>query len=305
MKSAVLTLVAVWSFTILNAQVSGDSLATQDSLNPSSDSSDVEVVITPKKGQDSTIVRVAGMKIIVLSDEESKKSNEIIVDGIVITDSTENKKKSKEYDNVSHWAGVRIGVNGYLNNNGLPLAVGDQHLELDYGRSVSWDLNLLEKDFNIYKQHVELVTGLGLHFANYTFKSQYATLQNTDPFTYAIDSANLLTKNKLKATYITAPLMLGFSTHKDENKAFRIAAGAQVSWRIGSRLKQEFVANGETYKPKVRSDFDLNPFLFHAIAAVGYGPVNVFASYGLNPLFQAGKTTTELTPFDVGLQLMF
>jgi len=207
---------------------------------------------------------------------------------------------------VSHWAGIRIGVNGYTNGDkGLPLVGLDRNLELDYGRSVSWGLNLFEKDFRLYKQHVELVTGLGMHFANYTFTSQYVTLNNTKPFSYTTDSTVSLSKNKLKATYITAPLMLGFSTSKDEDKAVRFAVGGQVSWRIASRLKQEYTAGGETFKPRVRSDYNLNPFLFHAIASVGYGPINIYANYGLNPLFKSNQTANDLMPFDVGVQLMF
>ncbi|MEX2596522.1 MAG: outer membrane beta-barrel protein [Salibacteraceae bacterium] len=266
----------------------------------SADSSDVEVVITPKKDQDSTIVKVAGMKIIVLSD--NKKSETLIIDE---EEGDTTKVDDDDDDPVSHWAGIRIGVNGFLHNNGLPLPTQDQPLELNYGKSVSWDINLFEKDFMLYKQHIELVTGLGMHFANYTFKSEYTTLVNTDPFSYAVDSTKVLTKNKLKATYITAPLMLGFSTHKDENKAFRFAFGGQVSWRIGSRLKQEYSENGSVFKPRIKSDFDLTPFLFHGVASIGYGPMNVYASYGLNPLFESGKTTADLIPFDIGLQLMF
>lgn len=295
MRQLILTsaLIIMISLSALSQDTKKDSIAK--------DSADVEVVITPKKNQDTTIVRVAGMKIIVLNDDNNK---EIVIDEEVDNDDDKDDEEDED-KNVSHWAGIRIGVNGFLHNNGLPLPPQDQNLELNYGRSVSWDLNLFEHDFKLYKQHVALVTGLGLHFANYTFKSQYATLVNTDPFSYSVDSTRILTKNKLKATYITAPLMLGFSTHKDEDEAFRLAFGGQVSWRVGSRLKQEYSMNGETFKPRVRSDFDLTPFLFHATASVGYGPVNVYAKYGLNPLFSSGKTTSDLTPFDVGIQLMF
>jgi hypothetical protein len=260
------------------------------------------VVITPKKGQDSTIVKVAGMKIIVLNDNNGHNET-IIVDKEQDDEDDDNSDKHDD-DNVSHWAGVRIGVNGYLYNDGLPIPTSHDFLELDYAKSISVDVNLLEKDFRLYKQHVELVTGLGLHFANYNFKNKYTTLSNTDPLTAIADSKRILDKNKLKATYITAPLMLGFSTHKDESKAVRFAAGAQISWRIGSKLKQEYSQGGLTYKPKYKSDYDLNPFLFHAVASVGYGPVSVFATYGLNTLFESNKTLA-VTPFDVGLQLMF
>jgi len=41
------------------------------------------------------------------------------------------------------------------------------------------------------------VTGLGLHFANYAFKSKVTTLNNTDPLTAYTDSNKVLEKNKL------------------------------------------------------------------------------------------------------------
>lgn len=284
--------------TLLSMSAAGQNEVATDTAKTDS----MEVVITTKKGQDSTIVKVAGMKIIVLSDDDSETET-VIVDREVDGDTTIKIDDDKP-DHVHHWAGIRLGVNGYFNNNSLAMPAGYDFLELDYARSISVDLNLLEKDFNLYKQHVELVTGLGLHFANYNFKSKYGTLMNTDPLSVSIDSTRAFEKNKLKAVYLTAPLMLGFSTHKVQKKAIRFAAGGQVSWRMGSKLKQQYDSAGETHKPKIKSDFDLNPFLFHAIAAVGYGPVNVFASYGLNPLFEDSKTIA-LTPFDVGLQLMF
>jgi hypothetical protein len=278
-------------------EVAGETpTATEDS---------VEVVITPKKGQDSTIVKVAGMKIIVLND--NKNISEIIIDEEVDGENAGSNDDDDDDndDKVSHWAGIRLGVNGYVTSAGTPeIPSVVSFLELDYAKSVSWDLNLLEKDFRLYKNNVELVTGLGLHFANYAFKSKVTTLNNTDPLTAYADSNKVLEKNKLKVTYLTAPLMIGFSTNQDEDKAFRLAVGGQVSWRIGSRLKQRYSIQGETYKPKIKSDYDLNPLLIHATASVGYGPVNIYANYGLNNLFEKNKTI-DLTPFDVGVQFMF
>jgi hypothetical protein len=298
-------LLTILSIILFTAQVgvaqeeATKSDSTKTAQTKKSDS--VEVVITPKRGQDSTIVKVAGMKIIVLNDDKNEPGK-IIVDSEVDNDTV--YYKDKHGDNVTHWAGIRIGVNGYMTDKGLPIPTTHEFLELDYGRSVSVDVNLLEKDFRLYKQHIELVTGLGMHFANYTFENKYTTLVNTDPLGATVDSTILLDKNRLRATYITAPLLLGFSTHKDENKAFRLAFGGQVSWKIASKLKQQYNLGGQTFKPRIKSDYDLNPFLFHAVATAGFGPVNIYANYGLNELFENKKTLT-LTPFDVGVQLMF
>lgn len=75
---------------------------------------------------------------------------------------------------------------------------------------------------------------------------------------------------------------------KDEDKAFRFAAGGEVAWRINSKLKQEYTRYGNKNPLKYRGDFDLKPFLFSAVASMGYGPLNDYAKYGLNPLFQSG-----------------
>ncbi|GAB4376099.1 MAG: hypothetical protein Kow0075_02950 [Salibacteraceae bacterium] len=291
---------------LLTAGIALSSMVSAQNQTPDSTANDtIDVVITPKRGQDSTIVQLGKMRIIVLNDK-SGNSN-VIVDteaGSLDGNNENSETQDQSGDDISHWAGIRFGVNGYLVNNGLPIPASHDFLELDYGSSVVLDLNLFEQDFGIYKQYIEIVTGVGFRFATYSFKSPYTTLLNTEPLSAAVDSSMLLTRNKLKATYVTLPLLLGFSTHKDESKAFRLAGGVTASWRVGSRLKQRYSFAGETYKPVIRSNFDLNPFLFHAMASIGYGNFSLVCSYGLNTLFEKGKTI-PLRPVDLGLQLMF
>lgn len=289
-------------FFLSTAIASSLSAAAQTPAD-STDSDTIEVVITPESGQDSTIVQLGKMKIIVLENTD-KGTDQIIIDREQPDTLEASSECEDDDDKVSHWAGIRVGVNGYLVNDALPIPATHDFLELDYAKSIAVDLNLFEHDFRLYKNNVELVTGLGLKLSSYAFRAPHSTLTNADPLTVIIDSSTTYSKNKLKATYVTAPLMLGFSTNQDEDKAIRFAFGGQVGWRIASKLKQRFYASGETVTPKVRSDFDLNPFLFSAVATAGYGPLNVFAGYGLNTLFESGKTIA-LTPFDVGLQLMF
>ncbi len=309
----IITLATIFSIMLWNGAFAQEEVetvveetTTEETAEPMAESNDsVEVFISPKKGQDTTIVRVGGMKIIVLDDSENqdnKDDDEFVID-IVEEDSTSSKKKRKS-EPVHHWAGFRMGVDGYLSDNSLPLPASADFLELDYARSIGYSLNFFEKDFRLVGSYVELVTGLGFNMTNYTFQSDYATLQTTNPVTAIIDSSRVLERNRLKVYYLTAPLMLGFSTSEDQSKAFRLAAGGQIGWRIGSRLKQKYVQNGETVKPKVRSDYNLNPFTFSAIASVGYGPVNLYATYGLNTLFEDGKGP-EVYPFNAGVQLMF
>ena len=85
---------------------------------PTATEDSVEVVITAKKGQDSTIVKVAGMKIIVLND--NKNISEVIIDEEVDGENAGSKDDDDSDDKVSHWAGIRLGVNGYVTSAGTP-----------------------------------------------------------------------------------------------------------------------------------------------------------------------------------------
>ena len=88
----------------------------QDTNAPAADTGDVEVVISPKDGQDSTIVSIAGMKIIVLNDRGKER---VIVDGEEIDlgedgeweDGDDDDDDKDKKDKINHWSGIGIGVN--------------------------------------------------------------------------------------------------------------------------------------------------------------------------------------------------
>lgn len=269
----------------------------------------VEVVITPKAGQDTTLLRIGGMKIIVLNSDNKGAKQEVIIDRDVTpegdtlgeTDETHINKQGK----IQHWAGFGLGVDGMLSpSNSLNLPATAAFLEQDYGRSIGFTLNPFELDLRLYKQHIELVTGLGLQMSNYTFRSNYETLAVTDRLTSITDSTRSLEKNRLKAWYLNLPVMIGFCPSKSRSKSVHFAMGGVVGYRFASSLKQKYELGGETFKPKKKSDFYLNPFRFSAIASIGYGSTSLYAMYGLNPLFDKSKAP-EVYPFTAGLQIMF
>jgi hypothetical protein len=56
-------------------------------------------------------------------------------------------------------------------------------------------------------------------------------------------------------------------------------------------------------KLKSPGDYAMDDFRFAATARVGYGWVNLFANYDLNPLFEDGRGP-ELYPYSVGVKLI-
>ena len=86
---------------------------------------------------------------------------------------TIKKHNTIDADDFKHWHGFSMGVNGYLNyNNSLTLDKQYNYMDLNYARSFNFQLNLIERQFNIYKNNVKIVTGFGIDFHSYSFNNK-------------------------------------------------------------------------------------------------------------------------------------
>lgn len=215
-----------------------------------------------------------------------------------------NKKDSIENysSNFKNWSGIELGVNGFLDyKNRLNTPDSGAFLELDYAKSFQFGLNLLEKDFHIYKNYINLVTGLGFDFNHYAFKNN-VTLNADTSFLSASKDPVEYKKNKLNVTYLKVPLMLEINTSKNSENNFHIAGGIEFAYRIHSVTKQKYDLKDKHYSGKQRDDYNLAPFLYSAVARIGYNNFSVFANYGLNRLFTKDKGP-QAYPFTVGLTI--
>jgi hypothetical protein len=230
---------------------------------------------------------------------------------MIIDDETKPEKKYSYKDSVrnhnnkyKHWNGWEIGVNGFMDyKNSLDVPVGATFLELDYSKSLQFGLNLMEKDFHIYKNYINLVTGLGFDFNHYAFKNNISLMGDTT-YLWATNDNVKYKKNKLNVSYLKAPLLLEINTSKNPDKNFHIAGGIEFAYRIHSVAKQKFEANDKHIKVKQRDDFNLEPFRYSAVARIGYKNVTIFANYGLNRLFQKNKGP-QVYPFSIGATFAF
>lgn len=233
---------------------------------------------------------------------------------IIIGDGTEEDeedkiagKKDSLYDRneaFKHWTGFELGVNGILDyKNSLDVPLGSEFLELNYPKSIHFGLNLFEKNFHIYKNYINLVTGFGFDFKHYALKNN-VTLNSDTSYLAASNDLIKYTKNSLNVSYIKVPLMLEFNTSNNPKNNLHIAAGAEFEYRIHSVLKQKYELNDQHNKIKQRDDFNLAPFLYTATARIGYNNVTVFANYGLNRLFKKDKGP-QVYPFTAGINFNF
>ena len=240
-------------------------------------------------GNDTTKLRLKNMKIWVIEDNDSLKKDSFSI---------------VQHHKPKVWAGLDLGVNGYLNsNNKFDLPANYKYLDLDYGRSRTFSINFAEKDFTLYKEYIQLVTGLGIEWNNYRFSNNTRIFNDSDKITGYIDTIRY-SNSKLRVTYLNLPILLNFNSSSESSNAFHFAAGIIFGYNIGSMTKVIFENNGKTNKDKQHGDYNASVFRYGLTARVGFGDIRLFGTYQLTQLFQKDKGP-ELYPFSAGLSWIF
>lgn len=217
-------------------------------------------------------------------------------------------KKSRKFR--GNWTGLEFGVNGYLTPDySMALPDAYDYLALDYPKSINFNWNIFQQSVRIIGNKVGLVTGLGFSWYNFKFDSKNTVLLTDSSFLTGYkdtDPNKSYIKSKLTASYVTVPLLLEFQTNsKHKSNSFHLSAGVIGGIRLGSHTKQVYTVNGSgEFKPKVKDNFYLQPFKADATARLGWGPLNLYATYSLIEMFNPGEGP-ELYPFTVGFVIPF
>jgi hypothetical protein len=240
---------------------------------------------------DTTHLRIAGHDITISDDDDDERSS--------------REKKSND-DDFETWAGIDLGVCGYLSGeNSVTLPQGFESMELNYGKSYVFGWNLWQKNIHVYRNNVNIVTGIGLTWYHYNFKKPVTLLPDQAFATFRTDTLNYR-KNRLNTCYVNVPLMLEFNTNNnDADHSFHIGAGMMVGYNVfNNKIKQKYELDGRTYKNTIKNNYNVNPFRFDAVARIGFGDYTIFGSYNLTTLFENGKGP-RVYPFTAGLHLDF
>lgn len=269
-------------------EVSAEGSSSSQIIKIASDESQKKVT-----GKDSSSTSFNwGNKKVIIMDNESK------IDSI-----EQARERNQQF---RHWNGLFFGVAGYTGpSQNFSINKPYNYMELDYSRSFNWQLNLWQQNIHLYKNYVNLVTGLGFDFNLYQFENK-VKLNADSSFTWGnVDSTNTFSykKNRLNTHYIQTPLLLDFNTSSNPKKSFHICVGVVGKYLLGARTKQIVVRNGDNFKNTRNDSYNLNPFQLSGYASIGYGTVTVFAQYSLNEMFKHNKGP-ELYPFSVGVRLV-
>lgn len=253
---------------------------------------------TVKKEIDTTVIKLKRTEIIIIDKGEEE--------GVKIeTKQRDNAERKGNFDKAyfeefpeestnheGHWAGIDVGVNMLINENGSTDFSDARYLEINPAKSWNWNLNFAEKRFKIVNNYIGLTTGLGLNVTNFTFKDNFIYQYSSDTITAFADTVVSYTKNKLRATYLTLPLLLEFHSSKVKHESFYLSAGVVGGVNLTSKLKRKSDQEGYDTKFSEKGSHGLNPFKLDAMLRVGYNKWGLYASYNLIPVLDTDLTET-------------
>ncbi len=291
---------------------------------------DNEIIVISEDDDDTMRVKIPGVNIEINEDEDTvriKTRNKVII----IDDNGHVKfERCKRIRFNGHWAGFDIGLDGYADPNfSMNFPKDYEYMDLRMEKSVAIGINFFEQNIPLSKnQKWGMLTGLGLGFNDYRFlKPTYLNMDSSKLEGYLFDDISIR-KSKLSAMYLTLPVLFEFQTNPWQRKnSFHIGIGMVISARLSSHTKVYFnelnsdynlkqynpkTDNYETVltgtspnEPKVHEydDWFLRPFKFDATVRIGWGVINLFATYSVQTLFRDGKGP-ELYPWSAGITLI-
>jgi len=188
---------------------------------------------------DSVTVIVNDKRVVVVTDDTVRvKLGQH--DYVISDNGVKISKHNKEPKFKGHWAGFELGVNGLLNKDmliGSP--EGYDFMDLNYAKSIAVNINFFEQNINLIRQHLGLVTGMGISWNNYRFdKNVVLTHDGVFAGSKDLDPTKNYEKSKLVVSYLRVPLMLEYQTNsKMKANSFHLSGGVVGALRIGSHSK--------------------------------------------------------------------
>ena len=254
-------------------------------------------------------IRIGGM--IIVKDGKRQGKND------------KKDKKDKDYSpkkrrNVStNWGIVDLGFSNYedktnygtagsylVNRPGYP-GLDKNDFKLRTGKSINVNVWIFMQKLNLIKHHVNLKYGIGFELNNYRYKSSISYREN-GPIPYTTGNTNApfifrdsisFAKNKLAADYLTVPIMLNFSSHKNsDKKGIYVSVGVSAGYLYSQRNKQ---VSDERGKKRNKGEYDMEKFKLSYIAELGLGPIRLYGSYSPNSIYEK---SLDMRPYTVGFR---
>jgi len=278
---------------------------------------------------DTTLVRVAGIRVEVIDDDSTR----ITIGNRRLTVNENGnvkwcKVRLRKFN--GHWAGVELGVNGYLTKDyDMKFSPADEYMDLRMEKSLQVNINIYEQNIALSKnQEWGMLSGIGLSWNNYRFNRRSTLNPDSAYLIGYIDEGISVRKSKLAIAYLQIPLIFEWQNHTlRQRNSFHVGLGVVLGVRLWSWQKKYYNELNKEYtltqydpgsgqyidvwqrtspnysKTKTYDDFHLQPFKADATLRIGWGYINLFATYNLVPMFRKDKGP-DLHQFAAGITLL-
>ena len=232
---------------------------------------------------------------------------------VIAQDNSESKKDSEEstayrYTPSPDFPGALVlewGINYFDNNSSI--------MDTDPWKSPTINLYYMYAFRMGEASRFSFNIGAGVGNEKYTFKAPMTftdslsmtiidTLKNVPHF----QTASGYKKTQMVINYVDIPMEIRVHSRKNDHKrAFYLAIGGKIGFRIAGKTKVVYSEFGNQKKFKDLYHFNVNAVRYGATARIGYGPINFWGYMGLNDFFTGNKTVGMKNPttFSFGLSL--
>jgi hypothetical protein len=150
--------------------------------------------------------------------------------------------------------------------------------------SDAWQLQFLNEILLGSKNHISLGYGLGFSQFNWRSNLRITTSPGADQLNYSFLAADsTYNKNRLLATYVDLPFEVRWRSNVNKyGRYWRFYVGGLVGYRINSSS----LFKVDNYSVKNYGITDLATVHYGAFARTGFWMFNLYAYYGINPVFK-------------------
>ncbi len=298
--------------------VSGDVIGENDNF-----------VVKTNHYSDTTNVKIAGIRVEVIEDDSTKVT--IGNRRLIVTDDGNVrwcKIKKRKFN--GHWAGFELGINGYLTKDfNMKFNPEDEYMDVDMGKGYQVNMNFYEQNIALSKnQEWGMLTGIGLQWNNYRFRRSTSLNPDSAYLIGYIDQGISVRKSKLAVAYLQIPLLFEWQNQTlRKRNSFHVSMGVVLGVRLWSWQKKYYNELNKDYtlsqydpsteqyetawgrtspnynKTHTYDDYHLQPFKADASLRVGWGFINLFATYNMITMFRKDKGP-ELNQFAAGITLL-
>lgn len=206
----------------------------------------------------------------------------------------------KDFD--PHWAGFGIG---FANFADADFHINDiDGVSLRSGKSLEYNLNVLEKAFPFSRYNWAVVTGAGMRWSRYRIDGNgYFREENGVTSLHPAAEGITLKASKLNITSITVPILLEWQKRYRRSTSFFVSAGVVGVFKTCSSSKIVYKdLSGKKRKEKVDGGMNLRPVTVDFLVQAGFDWIGLYAKYSPVGLFESHKGPL-VHPVSIGFQI--